>query len=105
MGNGFWRVIDFSALQTDGEGSDMVCTYLIILAIILVVLYIGLFIYNRMVAGKKSKQHPCKYCGHMVNAVSHCCGAPVEERFMAGRCSKCGKGTRTVCATCKRDLY
>ncbi len=91
--------------DTDTEGNDMVCTYLIVLGILLLVLYISLFIYNRWVVGKKVRQHPCKYCGHMVNAVSQCCGAPVEERFMAGRCSKCGKPTRTVCATCKRDLY
>lgn len=91
--------------DTDTEGNDMVCTYLIVLGILLLVLYISLFIYNRWVVGKKVRQHPCKYCGHMVNAVSQCCSAPVEERFMAGRCSKCGKPTRTVCATCKRDLY
>jgi hypothetical protein len=105
MGDGVVRILEVAPLQTEGEGSDMVCTYLIILAVILIALYVGLFIYNRMVAGKRTKQHPCKYCGHMVNAVSHCCGAPVEERFMAGRCSRCGKPTRTVCATCKRDLY
>jgi hypothetical protein len=105
MGEAILTILRMMPLQTDGEGNDMVCTYLIILGVILLILYIGLFIYNRMVVGKKVRQHPCKYCGHMVNAVSHCCGAPVEERFMAGRCSKCGKPTRTVCTTCKRELY
>lgn len=92
-------------LQTNGTGSDMVCSYLIILGVILIVLYLGLFIYNKLVVGKKQKQHPCKYCGHMVNAVSQCCGAPVEERFMAGICTRCGKETKTICASCKRELY
>lgn len=92
-------------LQSDTEGNDMVCTYLIILAVILVGLYVALYIYNKMVIGKKPKQHPCKYCGHMVNAVSQCCGAPVEERFMGGKCSKCGKETKTICNSCKRELY
>jgi hypothetical protein len=105
MGEAILTFLRMMPLQTDGEGNDMVCTYLIILGVILLILYVSLFIYNRMVVGKKVRQHPCKYCGHMVNAVSHCCGAPVEERFMAGRCSKCGKATRTVCTTCKRELY
>lgn len=105
MGEVLLSILRLLPLQTDGEGNDMVCTYLIILGVILLILYVGLFIYNRVVVGKKVRQHPCKYCGHMVNAVSHCCGAPVEERFMAGRCSKCGKSTRTVCTTCKRELY
>jgi hypothetical protein len=105
MDTALFSILSLLPLQTDGEGNDMVCTYLIILGILLLVLYIGLFIYNRMVVGKKVRQHPCRYCGHMVNAVSQCCGAPVEERFMAGRCSKCGKSARTVCATCKRELY
>lgn len=105
MGEGLLAFLEKLPLQTDDGGSDMVCTYLVILAVILLILYIALFLYNRMVVGKKVRQHPCKYCGHMVNAVSQCCSAPVEERFMAGRCSKCGKSTRTVCATCKRELY
>ena len=92
-------------LQTEGEGSDMICTYLIVLGIILIALYLGLYIYNKVVIGKKTKQHPCRYCGHMSNAVSQCCSAPVEERFMAGKCTKCGKETSTICATCKRQLY
>ena len=105
MGEGFIGILGNIPLQTETEGNDMVCTYLIILAVILIALYLGLFIYNKMVVGKKQKQHPCKYCGHMVNAVSQCCSAPVEEKFMAGKCSKCGKETKTICATCKRDLY
>jgi len=105
MGEGIMRLLEIYPLQTGTEGNDMVCTYLIILAIILVALYLGLFIYNKMVIGKKNKQHPCKYCGHMVNAVSKCCSAPVEEKFMAGKCSKCGKETKTICATCKRELF
>lgn len=105
MGEEISLLLVLLRLQTDDTGNDMVCTYLIILGVILIALYLGLFIYNKMVVGKKQKQHPCKYCGHMVNAVSQCCGAPVEERFMGGICSQCGKETKIVCATCKRELY
>ena len=106
MGEGLLLILGLGALQIEGEGNDdMVCNYLIILGIILLALYIALYLYNKVVVGKKVKQHPCQYCGHMVNAVSQCCMAPVEEKFMAARCSKCGKSTRTVCAICKRELY
>ena len=105
MGEEISLLLGLLRLQAGGTGSDMVCTYLIILGVILVVLYLGLFIYNKMVVGRRQKQHPCKYCGHMVSAVSQCCGAPVEEKFMGGRCSKCGKETKTVCAICKREHY
>jgi hypothetical protein len=103
MGAGFAFFTGMWPLQTD-EGSDTICIYLIILGVILVGLYLGLCLYNKMLAGKRKKQHPCKYCGHMVDAVSHCCGAPVEERFMAGKCSTCGKECKIVCARCKRQL-
>ena len=79
MGEGIFELITQIPLQTETEGNDLVCTYLIILAVILVALYLGLFIYNKMVIGKKQKQHPCKYCGHMVNAVSKCCSAFVSS--------------------------
>ncbi len=106
MGEALYWVLRLASLQIDeDEGGDMVCSYLIILGVILLVLYVALYLYNKVVVGKRVKQHPCKFCGHMVNAVSHCCAAPVEEKFMAAKCSKCGKQTRTVCATCKRDLY
>jgi len=105
MGEGISLFSGLPPLQTNGGGNDMVCTYLIILGVILVALYLGLYLYNRIVVGKKQKQHPCKYCGHMVDAVSQCCGAPVQEKFMGGICSKCGKETKTVCAICKRELY
>ena len=90
---------------TEEEGYGELCIYFAILVVILLVLYVLLYVYNKLIIGKKVKQHPCRYCGHMVNAVSNCCSAPVEEKFMAAKCSKCGKPTRTVCATCKRDLY
>ena len=105
MGEGGLGFLTNLPLQTETGDNDMVCTYLIVLAVILVALYLGLFIYNKVVLGKKQKQHPCKYCGHMVNAVSQCCNAPVEEKFMAAKCSKCGKETKTICASCKRELY
>jgi hypothetical protein len=106
MGEALYWVLKLATLQIDEEeGGDMVCSYLIILGVILLVLYVALYIYNKVIVGKRVKQHPCKFCGHMVNAVSQCCAAPVEEKFMAAKCSKCGKPTRTVCATCKRDLY
>jgi hypothetical protein len=92
-------------LQTEEDGSGMICTYLVILAIILIGLYIGLYLYNKLLVGKRAKQHPCRYCGHIVEAVSQCCNAPVEERFMGGRCSKCGKDCKTICARCKRPLF
>ena len=41
-------------------------------------------------------QHPCRYCGHMVNVVSDCCHAPVYEGFPRATCSKCGKQTEGV---------
>jgi hypothetical protein len=86
------------------EGSDTICLYLIILGAILIGLYLGLYLYKKMLVGKRRKQHPCKYCGHMVDAVSNCCNAPVEERFMAGKCTICGKECKVICARCKRQL-
>ena len=104
MGEVFLDFLRFLPLDTD-DGSSMICTYLVILGIILLALYVGLYVYNRFLVGKRVKQHPCKYCGHMVDAVSDCCQAPVEERFMGGRCSGCGKECKVVCVRCKRALY
>jgi len=105
MGEILSFILQSFPLQTDEDGSGMICTYLVILAVILIALYIGLYLYNRFLVGKKGKQHPCRYCGHIVDAVSQCCNAPVEEKFMAGRCSKCGKDCKTICIRCKRPLY
>ena len=104
MGEGIMELMRFLPLA-EGDGSDMICVYLIILGVILIGLYLGLYLYNTFLVGKKSKQHPCKYCGHMVDAVSDCCNAPVKERFMGGKCSKCGKECRVICIRCKRPLY
>jgi hypothetical protein len=103
MGDGLLDFMSFLPLQE--EGSGMICTYLIILGVILIALYLGLYLYNKFLVGKKTKQHPCRYCGHIVDAVSHCCHASVEERFMGGKCSKCGKECKIICARCKRPLY
>ena len=104
MGEGLLDLIRMLPLQ-EGDGSDMICVYLIVLGAILLGLYLGLYIYNNYFVGKKSKQHPCKYCGHMVDAVSDCCNAPVNERFMGGKCSNCGKECKVICTRCKRPLY
>lgn len=104
MGTEIAYFVKFLPLQTE-DGGDTICIYLIILGAILIGLYLGLYLYNKMLAGKRRKQHPCKYCGHMVDAVSHCCQAPVDEKFMGGKCSACGKESRIVCARCKRQLH
>ncbi|KYK26933.1 MAG: hypothetical protein AYK23_00645 [Candidatus Proteinoplasmatales archaeon SG8-5] len=103
MGMGVGYFVRALPLQTD-EGSDTICIYLIILGAILIGLYLGLYLYNKMLVGKRRKQHPCRFCGHMVDAVSDCCSAPVVERFMTGKCTKCGKECKITCARCKRQL-
>ena len=103
MGMGIVYFVRGLPLQTD-EGSDTICIYLIILGAILIGLYLGLYLYNRMLVGKRRKQHPCRFCGHMVDAVSDCCNAPVVERFMTGKCNQCGKECKITCARCKRQL-
>jgi hypothetical protein len=105
MGNVLVDVLQSSILQTEDSGNDSICLYLIILGIVLVILYISLYLYNRFHLGKKTKQHPCKYCGHIQDVVSNCCHAPVVEKFMTGKCSKCGKECKVICSRCKRGLY
>lgn len=96
-----------TVLQTGsgGEGEDLLCFYLIILGIIVLALYIGLQIYIKMFANRGPKEHPCRYCGHIVETVSDCCQAPVIERFGGGKCMKCGKETKIVCARCRRPIH
>ena len=43
--------------------------------------------------------------GDMVDAVSDCCQAPVDEKFMAGRCTKCKSECRVICMKCRRPLH
>ncbi len=95
----------FYPLQTENEGTGLLCTYIIILGLIFLGLYVGLYVFNRYFADKSPKQHPCKYCGHIVNSVSECCHAPVREKFGGGKCMKCGKETRIICIKCKRSLH
>ncbi len=94
-------------LQIDesvGGGSHL-CTYLLIMGVIIIGLYAGYYIFTRLMVPTKPKQHPCKYCGHIVDAVSGCCHAPVEEKFMAGKCTQCKKECEIICAKCRRALH
>ena len=93
--------IPYYAYQTN-EGA--LCLIIIALGIVLLALYLGLFVFNKYFAGKKAKQHPCKYCGHIVSVVSDCCHAPVQERFGGGKCTKCGDETKIICTRCRRPI-
>ena len=104
MGVGAGDLLGFWPLQTD-EGTDTICIYLIVLGAILFGLYLALYVYNKKIVGKKRKQHPCKYCGHIVDAVSDCHQEPVEEKFMGGKCTSCGKECKIICARCKKQLF
>ena len=92
-------------IDDDGGGGSLLCTYMIILGVIIIGLYVGFYIFTRLRVPKTPQQHPCKYCGHIVDAVSDCCHAPVEEKFMAGKCTQCRKECRTICAKCRRPLH
>jgi len=93
----------FIANQTDGE-MGLICIYAIALVVILAVLYAALFIYQKFYASKRRRQHPCRYCGHMVNVVSDCCHTQVYEGFPRATCSKCGKQTKMMCSICRRGI-
>jgi hypothetical protein len=91
------------AFQTEGE-MDGICIYAIALVIILAALYAALFLYQRFYASKRRRQHPCRFCGQMVNVLSDCCRAPVNEGFPRATCSKCGKQTKMVCSQCRKGI-
>jgi hypothetical protein len=88
----------------DGQIGDVACWGVAAIFVILLLVLLALFYYNRRVFGLKPVQHLCEYCGHMVNAVSHCHHAPVRERFLHGICQQCRGECRLVCQRCKRPL-
>ena len=92
-------------IDDDGGGGSHLCTYLIIMGAIIISLYIGYYIFKKMMVPKEPRQHPCKYCGHIVDTVSDCCHAPVEEKFMVGKCTKCKKECKIICTKCRRPLH
>ncbi len=98
-----WGKMQITALQTDGD-MGLICTYAIVLVVILVALYAALYVYQKFYASKRRRQHPCRYCGHMVNVVSDCCRAPVYEGFPRATCSQCGKQARMLCAQCRKGI-
>ncbi len=99
-------LIQTSIYQMNGEdGFEGICYYLLVLILILVILYVGLYLYQHFIGSKKTVQHICNYCGRMVDAVSDCCHAPVEERFLYGKCRSCGKKCTVVCKNCKRKFF
>ena len=96
----------FLQLQANGEeGGSLLCMYLIILGIIVLALYLGLYVFTKFFADKTAKQHPCRYCGHIVDSVSDCCQAPVQERFGGGKCMKCRKEAKIICSKCRRPIH
>ena len=91
-------------LQEEPIVGNVACWILAAILLLLLVLLLGLMAYNRRAFSLKPIQHLCEYCGHMVNAVSHCHHAPVRERFLHGICTQCRGECRLVCARCKRPL-
>jgi hypothetical protein len=84
---------------------ELICIYAIVLVVILVILYAALFLYQRLYASRRRRQHPCRYCGHMVDVVSDCCRAPAYEGQQRGvKCSKCGGQARLLCANCRKGV-
>lgn len=71
---------------------------------LLVLVLLLLMAYQRYVAKRRPVQHLCRYCGHLVTAVSDCHHAPVKEEFLRGVCQECKQDCRLVCSTCKRPV-
>ena len=96
-------VIELSGYVFQASGEDALalpCLYILIVFIIMLALYAGLKIYNHYYGEKKTRQHLCEYCGHMVDVTSSCCHAPVTEKFLHGICQNCGKESQIVCKRC-----
>lgn len=93
----------FPVFQANGD-YEGICLVALGLVVLLVILYIALYLYQKFVSSKKKIQHLCEYCGHMVYPVSNCCHADVEEKFLHGICRECSKECFLVCEKCKRRL-
>jgi len=87
-----------------GEGSESLCLYIVVLALLLLVLYVGFILYNHFVGRWVPRPHYCKYCGRMVYAISDCCHTYVDDQHIPNTCKGCGKSCRTVCNLCKRQI-
>ncbi len=85
------------------DGSLQCLAVGVIIGLLVLVLLI-LMAYQRYAARKRPVQHLCRYCGHLVTAVSDCHHAPVKEEFLHGVCQECRKDCKLVCSTCKRPV-
>lgn len=94
-----WASLPFQV--TDGS---LQCLAVGVIIGLLVLVLLILMAYQRYVAKKRPVQHLCRYCGHLVTAVSDCHHAPVKEEFLHGVCQECKKDCRLVCSTCHRPV-
>ncbi len=93
-----------TALPFQATDGSLQCIAVALIIGLLVLVLLLLMAYQRYIAKKRPVQHLCRYCGHLVTAVSDCHHAAVKEEFLHSMCQECKKDCRLVCATCKRSL-
>ena len=94
----------FLLAQTEEGSSQMPCLYLILLVIVVVSLYVAYFLYRHFIGRWQPTPRYCNYCGQVVEPMSDCCQAVVDDQALPPLCAGCGNNCALICSQCKKPI-